>query len=172
MDATFEFAGKTVDYATLAETESLTRLIQLGFSTALKNSHAGLEAKLRKEQPNITEEEVKAAIEAKIDEKFRAIVAGKWNVRESGGGSALTARDKLIREIGVEQVTAWLVAKGRTWRAGKGLSDEAKAEHNATREKIYEAFSAKYGAQWAAEADRRLKAAVVEGDDIDLDDLI
>jgi hypothetical protein len=169
MNATFEVFGYSFPYARLAETESLSRVIKLGLSTALKNSHAGLEAALRKEKPTITDEEVKRAIADKMAAKATNILSGEWNVRESSG-PVMTSRDKMVRSIGMDELRAELKKRKVAWNAGKGATDAEREAHLAIREKLFERLATKRRAAWEAEADRRI-AAMAPADDSDADDL-
>lgn len=162
-----------VNLETLAGTESFARLLTLGLSTALKNSHAGLAAKLKGEGKD--EAAIEAAIKEKMDGKFDAILKGEWNAREASGEPSLSAFQRLVRSIGMEAFkAAWakhpkLGKAGVTFNASPKASAEEKAAHAEKREKMFANFSTpERVAAWEAEARRRQETVAPQAADEDI----
>lgn len=137
---------------------SLERILRLGYSTALKNSIAGIGKKLKDEGKS--DAEVDAALQTILAAKHAKILAGDWTAERGAGTAAVSPLDREIAKVARESITAALHAKGIT------LPKEGRAEKIAA---LVEKFTPTQGASWRAEAEKRLAAKATVA--LDLDDL-
>lgn len=147
LDQILDFNGHTVRVGDLPET-SIAALLSLGFSTKLKNAHAGVKAGVLGTNaetawsPEEIEEEAKAAglsqwgpDEATASalcahyqrEMFSAILAGIEPSQRKRGGPRLSPDDKLRREIAITELEKLAAKLGKALpkRSGKNADIEA-----------------------------------------------
>lgn len=181
------FAGHSIDSSALPS-NSLEHLLQLGFSTAIKNSIAGVKAGILGNGANpwsdddianeakrfgfthyARDEETAAAICAAIQrEMFESIVSGV--ARKSRASSPrMSDDDKMRRSIAIELLENVVKAKGKA--KGKALPKRSKPEEK----EAFEAFlanalqNAKFAAAVENEfSDRKRKAAKQSDDFADI----
>lgn len=100
--------------------KGIAYLLQYGLNQSMQDSIAGLRKKVLENVKEyrddiedgsaMTDDEVAAAvIEAKLTERFNAIVAG--TVGTAGGGTRLTGEAKLTRDVAMERLKAIAVSR-------------------------------------------------------------
>ena len=161
--------------------KSLEHLVQLGFSTAIKNSIAGVKAgilgngaspwsdddiKAEAERIGLAsyyrdEETAKAICDAMQREMFESIVSGETRATRSRSPK-LSDDDKLRRSIAIELLERW--AKGK----GKELPKRTKADEK----EAFETLLAKASGQWADKIESEFKARKKKLASLDLDDIM
>lgn len=127
---TLKYGDHTAELADLSPA-SLAYLAQYGFAKSLQDSVAGL-AKAVKADPEDyrkdvedgtamdDEELAKAVTEAKMLERFQAIIAGTVGTRS--GTPRLSGIDKIMRDVAREAIKARAVAKGVKMPEGDDLA--------------------------------------------------
>ena len=160
---------------------SLSHLVQLGFSTAIKNSIAGVkagiigtgatpwsDADIAAEAERIglsvfgrDEETAKAICDAMQREMFESIVSGETRATRSRTPK-LSDDDKLRRTIAIELLERW--AKGK----GKELPKRTKADEK----EAFEALLAKALGQWSDKIESEFRARKKKLASLDLDDIM
>ena len=174
------FAGFDVSSDSLPA-NSIEHLLRLGFSTAIKNSIAGVKAGVLGDGKNPwSDDDIKAEAEriglasygrdeataaaicaAMQREMFESIVSGEARATRSRS-PRLSDDDKLRRTIAIELLERW--AKGK----GKELPKRTKADEK----EAFEALLAKASVQWADKIEAEFKARKKKLASLDLDDIM
>lgn len=174
------FAGFDVSSDALPA-NSIEHLLRLGFSTALKNSIAGVKAGVMGNGTNPWSDDDIAAEAARIGlsafgrdegtalaicaamqrEMFESIVSGEARATRSRS-PRLSDDDKLRRTIAVELLERWAKAKN------KALPKRTKADEK----EAFETLLAKASVQWADKIEAEFKARKKKLANIDLDDIM
>lgn len=146
-DQILEFNGHTVRVGDLPET-SIAALLSLGFSTKLKNSHAGVKAGILGTNPETAwspEEIEEEAREAGLDvwgsneatadalcahyqrKMFEAILSGIEPSQRKRGGPRLNPDDKLRKEIAIAALEKVAAKAGKALPKRSGKNADIKA---------------------------------------------
>lgn len=178
VNVSLSYASFTVDSSALPE-NSIEHLLRLGFSTAIKNSIAGVKAGVLGNGANpwsdqdiaaecerlaITgggrdERTAKIICDALQSEMFESIVSGKTRTPRASA-SRISPDDKLRRDIAIELLEKWSREKGKT------LPKRTKADEKAA----FEELLAKATEKWSATIEKEFKAR--KSRKFDLDDII
>ena len=177
VNVSLSYATFTVEASALPE-NSIEHLLRLGFSTAIKNSIAGVKAGVLGNGANpwsdqdIAAECERFGISGGRDEQtalaicnamqadmFESIVSGKTRAPRASA-SRISPDDKLRRDIAIELLEKWSREKGKT------LPKRTKADEKAA----FEELLAKATEKWAATIEKEFKAR--KGRKFDLDDII
>jgi hypothetical protein len=177
VNVSLTYAAFTVESSALPE-NSIEHLLRLGFSTAIKNSIAGVKAgvlgngatpwsdddiKTEAERIGLTafgrdEATAKAICDAMQADMFESIVSGKTRAPRASA-ARISPDDKLRRDIAIELLEKWAKEKG------KALPKRTKPEEKAA----FEDLLAKASEKWAATIEKEFKARRAKK--FDLDDL-
>jgi hypothetical protein len=178
VNVTLSYASFTVESSALPE-NSIEHLLRLGFSTAIKNSIAGVKAGVLGNGANpwsdddikaetyrlgissfTRDEQTATAICNELQrEMFESIVSGKTRAPRASA-SRISPDDKLRRDIAIELLEKWSREKGKT------LPKRTKADEKAA----FEELLAKATEKWSATIEKEFKAR--KGRKFDLDDII
>lgn len=177
VNVSLSYASFTVESSALPE-NSIEHLLRLGFSTAIKNSIAGVKAGVLGNGANpwsdqdIAAECERLGISGGRDEAtalaicnamqadmFESIVSGKTRAPRASA-SRISPDDKLRRDIAIELLEKWSREKGKT------LPKRTKADEKAA----FEELLAKATEKWSATIEKEFKAR--KGRKFDLDDII
>ena len=177
VNVTLTYASFTVESSALPE-NSIEHLLRLGFSTAIKNSIAGVKAGVLGNGANpwsdqdIAAECERLGISGGRDEQtataicnelqremFESIVSGKTRAPRASA-SRISPDDKLRRDIAIELLEKWSREKGKT------LPKRTKADEKSA----FEELLAKASDKWSATIEKEFKAR--KGRKFDLDDII
>ena len=177
VNVSLSYASFAVESSALPE-NSIEHLLRLGFSTAIKNSIAGVKAGVLGNGANpwsdqdIAAECERLGISGGRDEQtalticnamqadmFESIVSGKTRTPRASA-SRISPDDKLRRDIAIELLEKWSREKGKT------LPKRTKADEKAA----FEELLAKATEKWSATIEKEFKAR--KGRKFDLDDII